>query len=97
MKIYISGKITGIEAEAPELFKKAESLLGALGHQTVNPLELNHEHDKSWESYMKEDVKAMCDCDAVFLLENWKDSKGARIEKQIAEYLGLKIMLETEA
>ena len=55
-KIYISGKISGIENEAPELFTKAEKELQAKGFETVNPMTLNHEHDKSWHSYMKEDV-----------------------------------------
>ena len=59
-KIYISGKISGIENEAPELFSKAEKELQAKGFETVNPMTLNHQHDKSWHSYMKEDVKALC-------------------------------------
>jgi hypothetical protein len=75
-KIYISGKISGIENEAPELFAKAEKELQAKGFETVNPMTLNHNHDKSWHSYMKEDVKALCECDEVFMLSNWTDSKG---------------------
>ena len=58
-KVYISGKITGIENEAPELFAKAEKELQSKGFETVNPLTLNHQHDKSWHSYMKEDIKAL--------------------------------------
>ena len=90
-KIYISGKISGIENEAPELFAKAEKELQAKGFETVNPMTLNHEHDKSWHSYMKEDVKALCECDEIFMLSNWTDSKGAIIEHTIAMYLGLKV------
>jgi hypothetical protein len=93
-KIYISGKISGIENEAPELFAKAETELQAKGFETVNPMTLNHEHDKSWHSYMKEDVKALCECDEIFMLSNWIDSKGAIIEHTIAMYLGLKVRYE---
>lgn len=93
-KIYISGKISGIENEAPELFAKAEKELQAKGFETINPMTLNHEHDKSWHSYMKEDVKALCECDEVFMLSNWTDSKGAIIEHTIAMYLGLKVQYE---
>lgn len=91
MKAYISGKITGIENEAPKMFANAEKQLQERGFDTVNPMKLNHEHDKSWHSYMKEDVKALCDCDIIFMLPNWKDSKGAIIEHTIAMYLGLSV------
>lgn len=96
-KIYISGKITGIETEAAELFAKAETWLRAFGYETVNPLTLNHNHDKSWHSYMKEDIKALCDCDEIFMLSNWADSKGAIIEHTIAMYLGLKVRYKEKA
>jgi hypothetical protein len=93
-KIYISGKISGIENEAIELFSKAEKELNAKGYETVNPMKLNHQHDKSWHSYMKEDVKMLCECDEIFMLSNWTDSKGAIIEHTIAMYLGLKVSYE---
>ena len=94
-KIYISGKITGIENEAPILFAKAENLLLADGYETINPMDLDHQHDKSWHSYMKEDIKALCDCDEIFMLSNWADSKGAIIEHTIAMYLGLKVRYQS--
>lgn len=93
-KIYISGKISGIENDAPELFAKAEHELQAKGFETVTPMKLNHQHDKSWHSYMKEDVKALCECDVIYMLSNWTDSKGAIIEHTIAMYLGLKVQYE---
>ena len=94
IKVYISGKITGIINEAPGLFAKAEKELQAKGFETINPMTLNHDHDKSWHSYMKVDVKALCDCDEIFMLSNWTDSKGAIIEHTIALYLGLKVCYE---
>lgn len=93
-KIYISGKITGIEIEAPALFAKAEKELQAKGFETVNPMTLNHNHDKSWHAYMKQDIKALCDCDSIYMLANWKDSKGAIIEMEIANYIGLEVIYE---
>ena len=94
MKVYISGKISGIENEAPELFDKAENYLMSIGHEPVNPMKLNHNHDKSWSSYMKEDIKALCDCDAIYLLSNWNDSKGAIIEHAMAEVFNMKVQYE---
>lgn len=84
-KIYISGKISGLCLEdASVKFKEAEDYFKNLDYDVVNPMRLPHQHDWSWESFMREDIKAMMDCDGIALLENYKDSKGALIEKQIA-------------
>jgi hypothetical protein len=94
MKIYISGKVSGIEEEAITIFKVAENYLKHKGLSPVNPMSLPHEHDKSWHSYMKEDIKALCDCDAIYMLSNWTDSKGAIIEHSTATLLGMEVYYE---
>lgn len=94
MKIYISGKITGVENEAPLLFEKAQVFLENLGHEIINPLKIKHVHDLSWSSFMKADLKEMLDCDAIYMLKGWQDSKGACIERRLADELGMQIMYE---
>lgn len=94
MKVYISGKITGNESEAPALFGKAETHLILLGNDVINPMDLPHAHDKSWESYMKEDLIAMLKCDAIFMLTGWRKSRGARMEYNIARQMKLKIIFQ---
>lgn len=97
MTIYISGKITGIEDTAHQLFQDAEDFLTRVkGHRVVNPLKLEHNHDKSWHSYLREDIKALCDCDAIYMLDNWTDSKGAIIEPTIAIYIGIKVIYQSQ-
>jgi nucleoside 2-deoxyribosyltransferase len=97
MKIYISGKITGLDEEiANDLFKAVETKLIQLGHEAINPMTLLHEHDETWESFMKVDLKAMMDCDAIIMLDNWTKSKGAKIELDLALKLGLKPMFEND-
>lgn len=93
LKCYISGKITGIDNYV-ELFNSAEKYLLLKGYDVVNPVNLAHDHDKSWESYMKEDLKALLDCDAIYMLKNWHKSKGAIIEKTLAYQLGIQIINE---
>ncbi|WP_346236718.1 DUF4406 domain-containing protein [Niabella insulamsoli] len=92
MKAYISGKITGSESDAEEKFQDAESKVAAMGLIPVNPMTINHEHDLTWESYMKEDLKALLDCQAIYMLPCWKDSKGATIEHNLALELGLTVI-----
>ena len=94
MKIYISGQITGLPYEtALQNFTDAEIKLKGMGfHTIVNPMALEHNHDKSWEGYMKEDIKALCGCEAIAMLPNWKESKGAQLEKHLAEQLKLNVV-----
>lgn len=95
MKIYISGKITGLSLEAAEtLFKSAETDLLKQGYEVVNPMTIPHDHDKTWLSYMRADIKALVDCDAIYMLRNWTESKGACTEFNLAHDLGLKIIEE---
>ena len=63
--MYISGKITGIEAEAETLFAEAEKFLLKKNFEPLNPMKLPHNHDKSWKSYMKECIIALCKCDGI--------------------------------
>ena len=95
IKIYISGKISGLlESEALELFEQAEKVCVEMGYEPVNPMKLNHNHDKSWEAYMKEDIIALMGCDAIYMLSNWSFSKGARVEFDLACNLGFKVIHE---
>ncbi len=93
-KIYISGKITGLSIdEAMDNFCKAEFKMSDY-FEVVNPLKIEHNHDKSWLNYMKNDIKALMDCDAIYMLSNWTDSRGAEIERRIAIDLGMKIIYQ---
>lgn len=94
IKMYISGKITGIEAEAETLFAEAEKFLLKKNFEPLNPMKLPHNHDKSWKSYMKECIIALCKCDGIYMLKNWQDSHGAILEHTIAKGLNMPIMYQ---
>lgn len=91
-KCYIAGKIGGLQPEVYETnFREAEVEVNKLGYTAVSPLTLTHNHDKSWLSHMREDIAALVYCDAIYMLSNWEDSPGAKIEFNLAYELGLKI------
>lgn len=95
MKIYISGQISNLPFEDAKIqFELVEKTLFELGHEVVNPMTVHHDHDKTWQSYMKVDIKHLVDCDAIFLLDNWKHSRGAKIELNLAIDLGLHVIQE---
>lgn len=94
MKIYIAGKITGLEYEtAYNNFEFAEVHLEHLGHEPVNPMKkVSEQAGLSWTDYMKEDIPLLLACDAIYLLRGWQLSKGARLERHIALELGMEVM-----
>ena len=95
-RIYISGKITGLDLDvARGYFKQTEMLLNAAGMLALNPMDLVPFNEKyQWHDYMAEDVRILLICDAIFMLENWQDSKGAKIEHAIAKEHGIDIYYE---
>lgn len=95
MKVYISGAITGIPATiVKSRFKSAESELIEKGHCPVNPLTNGLDDTASWLDHMRADIRLLLDCDAIYMMVGWPDSKGAIIEKQLAQNLGLKVILQ---
>jgi hypothetical protein len=92
--IYISGQITGNEKNAFKEFERAEKRLQKLGYLVVNPMKLSHDHDRTWQSYMKDDIRALLQCDGIYMLPNWKESKGAIIEHDLATNLGIGVFYE---
>lgn len=95
MKTYISGKITGLSLkEVNKRFEEAEELLRSLNLQAVNPLKNGLKRSEKWETHMVRDIEMLMGCECILMLENWIDSKGARIEKCIAEERGMIILNE---
>jgi hypothetical protein len=98
MRVYVSGKITGLPMEAvKEKFAWHSSFLLAKGYTPVNPIEVSpYEKGKAWHDYMKEDIAELLTCDAIYMLRDWGQSKGARVEYQIAREMGMYIFFEGE-
>jgi len=99
MKIYLSGKITGLEIKAvTEKFKWHQTFLELKGFKVINPIQISKDLPKesTWKAYMVNDISHLIDCDAIFLLKDWGQSKGSRIEYAIAKEMGMKIFFEGE-
>ncbi len=105
-KIYISGQITGLPIEQAMMnFAKAETYLMHKGFDVVNPMSLPEHEDiaklplsesERWMLHMKVDIKALMDCDNIYMLDNYKQSKGAMIEFSTALQFGYKVLFENE-
>lgn len=90
MKIYISGPMSGLPELNFPAFNEAAKQLRALGHEVANPAEKQEEGNPGmqWIDLMRLDIKMLMDCDAVAALPGWGDSRGARIEVELATALG---------
>ena len=98
--IYISGKITN-NPNWKEQFKVAEMKLKASGENNViiNPEYIGQELEKeiehpTYKDYMQADLRTLLICNTIYMLSNWKESKGATLEHSIAEALGMEIIYE---
>lgn len=87
LKIYIAGKITGEEPSvAKRKFKDAENKIKSIFSSAivVNPIELVNDMRMDWHEAMRICLKELSTCDMIYLLPCWKDSKGAKIERDFA-------------
>nr|DAT99699.1 MAG TPA: deoxyribosyltransferase [Caudoviricetes sp.] len=88
-KVYISGPITGIDFGNRFAFSCARNALELCGYEAVDPSEVQLGDDATWADYMRADLKLLLDCDFIYMLEGWENSRGARLERELAENLGI--------
>lgn len=48
-----------------------------------------------WDDWLKRDLEILSRCNAIFMLENWKDSKGAKLEYETATRWGMRVLFST--
>ena len=95
MKVYISGKITGLDyQDAYKKFEDAEVEVKNMGGVPINPMKLEHKTNADWYDFMEVDFSALLRCEGIYMLENWGNSKGARCEYALAKELDLKIVFQ---
>lgn len=88
-KVYICGAISGKETIAQSEFEKAKIRIIAMGLIPVNPFELEHDGATQWHEFMKTDIKALMDCDYIYVCNEIKSSHGANLELYLAKELGI--------
>lgn len=97
IKIYLSGKITGVKDLNKPKFEAAEKLLITCNKyknvyvHVYNPHKLDDKHDKSWGGYMRECINALTLSDEIYMLDDWRGSRGALVELFVAKCLNIPI------
>ncbi len=96
MKIYVSGKISGLPYdEVKARFYDCQALLESIGFDVVNPITMGLHQEATWEQHMVKDIELLLSCDSIYMMDNWTQSTGAGIEYDIAFRLGKDIWFES--
>lgn len=87
-KIYISVPISGLPlAEARHRADLAKARLSREGFAPVSPFDIYAGKDPQWEDHMSADIRALLDCDGIYMCAGWKLSCGCTIEYETARAL----------
>ena len=101
MKIYISGKITGLpKSQAFENFGRVHADLSMRGYDVVDPISIGeHLQGLDWKTYMTIAYGIIHDpsVNAIYMLKDWTDSTGAIIEWSWAQARGLPVIYQDPA
>lgn len=96
MKIYISGKISGLPRQnVVEKFKWHAMFLAANGYNPINPVELNtFDEVNNYDIIIR--ISSLLRCEAIYMLKDWGQDKNSRLEYAIAKELGIRIFFQGE-
>ena len=101
--VYLAGPISKVEwTEAKVKFQNLEDKVRKLHPQLIfNPIEhyappVPLDEMQTWTWYMRQSVRQLSQSDAIVLMDNYVISKGARLEKYLAEELGLEVYKECD-
>lgn len=91
--------MTGLPDNNRDAFLKIEKLYREKGYEVINPIVLsdcldvaNGKVNNAYEDYMRYGLSKLIYCDAIVMFGDWKESRGALFEKQVAEFLGIEII-----
>jgi hypothetical protein len=94
--VYVAGPITGYDLmERAGTFARTTAALRRAGYKVVNPFEV-HPTGVTWTDALRADLKAMMDCDTIYLLPGWERSSGVRLELNVALSLGFRVIMGGE-
>lgn len=91
-KAFISGAISGRIDNYKSYFDEAERHFKDIYIESYNPSKIDI--NTPWEQAMEETLSQLRKCDFMYVLKNWEDSKGVKIEIEQAEKLNIPIFYE---
>lgn len=97
MRVYISIPITDKdEQKQREHADLTKAMLSRAGHTPISPFDIYAGKNPKYEDYLCYDLRALADCDAIYLCEGWQFSRGCRIEANFAREFNKQFMYERQ-
>lgn len=96
--VYLSGSVSQ-DANYYDHFEYVENLLSEKDFDTVNPVvecKNAFPNGAEWSDYIRFDLRLLTYCNAICMLDGWEKSKGATLEKTVADALGFEVMYEKD-
>lgn len=105
--VYIAGPMRGYEDYNFPMFDRATAFFEREGWIVISPAELDRLYEgwgaappwgwkgtkEDYRRFILRDIHAIIEnCTAVAFLPGWEDSKGAKVERAIAEFFALEII-----
>lgn len=97
-RIFISGPITNTE-DYMERFAQAEDDLHEEGYLPINPTRFSQhllDAEFSWDEFMDVSMTLLKQCSSIFMLEGWRESRGATKEFHYAATHSYVIIMREE-
>lgn len=91
MRLYLSGGMTNYPEHNFPRFNEVTAILEGFGYTVDNPAAKGIQEGWIWEDYLKYDLHQVLDADGIATLENWRKSKGARLEVRTAKAVGVPV------
>ncbi len=97
MRTYLAGPMSGLPDHNYPAFKAAAKRLRGQGVQVISPHEITPSGygPWSWQEHMRVDLAALLTCEVIVMLPGWQQSRGAQLEKTVAEAIGLSVVYYT--
>jgi hypothetical protein len=92
VKLYVAGRMQGEPDHGVPAFNAAARELRRAGYDVENPADIGVRDGWQWTDYMRAGLKLLLDCDGVAVLDNWRSSRGATHEVDVAHNCGLLVM-----
>lgn len=91
--VYVSGKITG-DKNFKHNFRRMEKTLVKRGFNVINPCKIGCYDFFGYEDYMHVDFALIDVADTIYMMQNWRNSAGARRELEYAIQKRKKILFD---
>nr|WP_321409294.1 DUF4406 domain-containing protein [uncultured Carboxylicivirga sp.] len=101
-RVYIIGRVGNgsvnltdeVYKSAFDKFQRIERKLLNAGFEVRNPMKYVPRNIPSWHAAMDICLPILCQCNAVYLIEDFKNSKGGRLEYYLANELNKRLITD---